>query len=197
MSRFVVKDTFFNKAKQDGYRARSAYKLIEIQEKFRLVKEGDSVLDLGAAPGSFLQVISKLVGERGRIIGVDILPVNPLATRNVTVMKLDIRDMDVGTLLREHSLDRFDVVTCDIAPNLSGIREVDEKNVNELFETVILVVKNGLKTKGNFLVKSFFSDSFKQSHNMLNGMFRKVSIFKPVSSRSVSSEVFFVCIDKK
>jgi 23S rRNA (uridine2552-2'-O)-methyltransferase len=197
MSRFVVKDTFFNKAKQDGYRARSAYKLLEIQEKFRLIKNGDCVLDLGSAPGSFLQVISKLIGDRGRVIGMDILPVTPLAAKNVTVMKLDIRDMDVEGILGEYSIGRFDVITCDIAPNLSGIREVDDKNVTELSEAVMGVVKNGLKARGNFLIKSFFSDSFKQSQNLLKGMFGKVSVFKPASSRSVSSEVFFVCTDKK
>jgi len=197
MSRFVVRDTFFNKAKQDGYRARSAYKLMEAQEKFRLIKAGDRVLDLGSAPGSFLQVMSKLVGERGRIIGIDILPVTPLTVKNVTVMKLDIREMDVKALLAEHSLECFDVVTCDIAPNLSGIREADDKNVNELFEAVIRVVKDGLKARGSFLIKSFFSDSFKQSQGMLKGLFGKVSVFKPVSSRSVSSEVFFVCTDKR
>ena len=196
MSRFVVRDTFFNKAKQDGYRARSAYKLIEAQEKFKFIKAGDRVLDLGSAPGSFLQVMSKLVGDRGRIIGMDILPVPPLTVKNVTVMKLDIREMDVKAVLAEHSLEFFDVVTCDIAPNLSGIREADDKNVSELFEAVIRVVRDSLKARGNFLIKSFFSDSFKQSQNALKGLFRKVSVFKPASSRSVSSEIFFICVDK-
>ena len=88
------------------------------------------------------------------------------------------------------------MVTCDIAPNLSGIREVDGKNIDELFEAVLHLVRDGLKTKGNFLIKSFFSDSFKQSHNALKGLFKKVSIFKPASSRSVSSEIYFVCIGK-
>ena len=99
MSRFVVKDTFFNKAKQDGYRARSAYKLKEIQEKFGLIKNGNCVLDLGSAPGSFLQLISRLTGDQGRVIGVDILPVTPLPSKNVTVMKADIRDMDIEAIL--------------------------------------------------------------------------------------------------
>ena len=197
MSRFVVKDTFFNKAKQDGYRARSAYKLLEAQEKFRLIKKGDSVLDLGSAPGSFLQVLLKLAGEKGTIVGVDLLPVKPLPAENITFMQLDIREMDVESMLAEHSLDRFDVVTCDIAPNLSGIREADDRNVEELFEAVIGIVRRGLKPKGNFLIKAFFSDSFKQSHNTLKSLFERVSIFKPVSSRSVSSEVFFVCTGRK
>ncbi|MDR2018580.1 MAG: RlmE family RNA methyltransferase [Syntrophobacterales bacterium] len=197
MSRFIVKDRFFNKAKQDGYRARSAYKILDIQKKFRLIRAGDCVLDLGSAPGSFLQVISKLVGDCGSVIGVDILPVVALPAKNITLLKIDIRDVNVEVLFREYSLDRFDAVTCDIAPNLSGIKEVDDKNVNELFEAVLNVVRVGLKTGGNFLIKSFFSDSLKLSHNTLKELFRKVSIFKPASSRSVSSEIFFVCIGKK
>jgi 23S rRNA (uridine2552-2'-O)-methyltransferase len=197
MSKFVIKDTFFYKAKQDGFRARSAYKLKEIQDKFGLVRKDDRVLDLGCAPGSFLQVLSKLTGDRGKVIGVDILSTPPLPAANVTVMKLDIRDMNIRDILEGHSLDRFDLITCDIAPNLSGIREADDRNVNELFETVLNIVREGLRTGGNFLVKSFFSDSFKETDAALKGIFRKVSVFKPSASRRVSSEVYFVCFGKK
>ncbi len=197
MSKFVVKDTFYNKAKQDGYRARSVYKLKEAQEKFGLIRKGDRVLDLGCAPGSFLQMIATLVGDHGRVTGIDILPVPPLPAKNITVLTLDIRETDVRTLLGEQSIDRVDVVTCDIAPNLSGIREADEKNVNELFDAVLNVVRDGLKTGGNFLIKSFFSESFKQTDKALKGLFKKVSVFKPAASRSVSSEIYFICLGKK
>ena len=197
MSKFVIKDTFFYKAKQDGFRARSAYKLKEIQDKFGLVRKDDRVLDLGCAPGSFLQVLSKLTGDRGKVIGVDILSTPPLPAANVTVMKLDIRDMKIRDILEGHSLDCFDLITCDIAPNLSGIREADDRNVNELFETVLNIVREGLRTGGNFLVKSFFSDSFKETDAALKGVFRKVSVLKPSASRRVSSEVYFVCFGKK
>lgn len=197
MSKFVVKDTFFNKAKQDGYRARSVYKLKEVQDKFSLIRKDDAVLDLGCAPGSFLQIISKLTGDRGRVVGIDILPVARLPEKNIAVLKLDIRDADMETLLHGLSLDHFDVVTCDIAPNLSGIREVDDRNVDELFDAVLNVVKGGLRKGGNFLIKSFFSESFKKTDKALKDIFRKVTIFKPAASRSVSSEMYFVCLGKK
>lgn len=197
MSRFIVKDTFFNKAKQDGYRARSAYKLKEVQEKFNLIKKGDRVLDLGCAPGSFLQVISQITGEQGKVAGIDILPMAALPARNITVMQLDIRESDIRTILSDLSITAFDVITCDIAPNLSGIREADEKNVNELFEAVMRVVQDGLKKGGNFLIKSFFSSSFKATDMTLKSLFKKVAVFKPVASRSVSSEIYLVCLGKK
>ena len=197
MSKFVIKDTFFYKAKQDGFRARSAYKLMEMQEKFGLVRKDDRVLDLGCAPGSFLQVLSKLVGDRGKVIGEDILAAPPLPAANVIVMKLDIRDMKVRDILEGCSLDHFDLITCDIAPNLSGIREADERNVDELFETVLNIAREGLRPGGSFLVKSFFSGSFKGTDAALKAVFRKVSVFKPSASRRVSSEVYFVCFGKK
>jgi 23S rRNA (uridine2552-2'-O)-methyltransferase len=197
MSKFLIKDTFFYKAKQEGFRARSAYKLMEIEEKFGLIRKGDRVLDLGCAPGSFLQVLSKLTGDRGKVIGVDILSAPPLPAANVTVLMQDIRDMKIRDILGKFSLDHFDVITCDIAPNLSGIREADERNVNELFQTVLNIVKEGLRTGGNFLVKSFFSGSFKETDTALKDVFRKVSVFKPSASRRVSSEVYFVCFGKK
>jgi 23S rRNA (uridine2552-2'-O)-methyltransferase len=198
MSKFVVKDTFFNKAKQDGYRARSVYKLKEVQDKFSLIRKNDRVLDLGCAPGSFLQFISRLTGDQGLVVGIDILPVAPLPDKNITVLKLDIRDAGItGALLQNLSLDHFDVITCDIAPNLSGIREVDDKNVDELFEAVLNVVKDGLKRGGNFLIKSFFSESLKKTDKALKDIFRKVTIFKPTASRTVSSEIYFVCLGKK
>jgi 23S rRNA (uridine2552-2'-O)-methyltransferase len=197
MTRFVAKDTFFNKAKQDGFRARSAYKLKEAQEKYGLIRKGDRVLDIGCAPGSFLQVIARLIGDQGKAAGIDILPIDPLPFKNITAVKADIRDLDILAMLHELSLTHFDVITCDIAPNLSGIREADEKNVNELFEAVLKVVKDGLKAKGNFLMKSFFSDSFKQTEKALRDIFGKVTVFKPASSRSVSSEIFFVCTGRK
>jgi 23S rRNA (uridine2552-2'-O)-methyltransferase len=197
MAKFVVKDTFFNKAKKDGFRARSVYKLKEIQDKFALIRPGDRVLDLGCAPGSFLQMISKLTGEKGRVVGIDILPVAPLPEKNITVLTLDIRQADTGALLKELSIVHFDAVTCDIAPNMTGIRELDDRNVDELFEAVLTVVKSCLKRGGNFLIKSFFSSSLKATEKSLKEAFQRVAIYKPAASRSVSSEMYFVCLGKK
>jgi len=197
MSRFVLKDTYFKKAKQDGYRARSAYKLKEIQTKFRLIKKGDRVLDLGCAPGSFLQVLSGIVGPEGFIVGIDILPTQSLPFKNVVALTCNILDPGLGELLTNHAPHGFDAVTCDISPNLSGIKEVDNKNIQDIYDAVRQVVATSLKKEGEFVMKSFFSENLKGIQNDLKGIFRTVSIFKPAASRSVSSEIYLVCVGKK
>jgi len=197
VGRFVVKDTFYKKAKQEGFRARSAYKLQEMQQKYRAIKQGDKVLDLGCTPGSWLQVLSGIVGGKGFVQGIDLLPVLPLPQKNVAAMKADIRDLNVEELLAGLSIPAFDVVTCDIAPNLTGIRDVDTANVAELFTAVRKVVRSSLKKGGNFIFKSFFSEDLKPTVKDLEKLFARVSIYKPPASRGVSSEVYLVCAGKK
>lgn len=197
MSQFVIRDKFFQKAKQDGYRARSAYKLKEIQAKFKLIKRGDKVLDLGCAPGSFLQILSEIVGPEGIVVGIDILPIHALPQKNVITIQGDIRETGVADLFAHHAPSGFNVITCDIAPNLSGIKEVDDKNMGELYDTVRSFVTKGLKTGGHFVLKAFYSDDFKTTKSDLVNLFRSVSVFKPVASRSVSSEIYLVAFGKK
>jgi 23S rRNA (uridine2552-2'-O)-methyltransferase len=197
MGRFIVKDSFYKKAKQEGYRARSAYKLKEIQDKYHLIKKGDRVLDLGCAPGSFLQVISGIVGDNGLAFGVDILPAPKLPAKNVVTVCADIREINIKAVLSGLSLNHFDVMTCDIAPNLSGISDVDNAHIEDLAAAVIKVVQEGLKSGGNFIIKSFFTATLKGITQELQKTFQKVSTFKPTASRSVSSEVYLVCTGKK
>lgn len=197
MGRFVLKDPFYKKAKQEGYRARSVYKLKEINDKFHLIRKGDAVLDLGCSPGSFLQILSGMVGDRGTVIGIDILPTPALSAKNIEVLEADIRETDIKAVLSRLSLASFDVVTCDIAPNLSGIREVDDARIEELFTSVLKTVKEGLKPGGHFIIKSFSTAVQKGITENLKRYFLSVSQYKPAASRSVSSEVFFVCTGKK
>jgi 23S rRNA (uridine2552-2'-O)-methyltransferase len=197
MSRFVVKDSFYRKAKQDGFRARSAYKLEEIQKKFALIRTGDNVLDLGCAPGSFLQVISRIVGTGGIVAGIDVLPVPPIPQKNVRTTQADIRHIDAREFLDGLAIENFNVITCDVAPNLSGIREVDDRNVGELYEAVRRLVVETLKPGGHFLLKSFFSQDLKETLGDLKGLFKTVSLYKPTASRSVSSEIYVVCLHRR
>ena len=197
MGKFVVKDSFYNKAKKEGFRARSAYKLKEIQDKYHLIKKGDKVLDLGCAPGSFLQVLSGIVGDNGLAFGIDILPTPNLPTKNITAIKADIRTIDIKNVLSELSMSAFDIATCDIAPNLSGIRDVDNANIEDLTGAVIKTVREGLKPGGTFILKSFFTDTLKGVTQELQKTFQKVTSFKPAASRSVSSEVYLICTGKK
>ncbi len=196
MGKFVPKDTFYKKAKHEGYRARSAYKLKEIQDKYRIIKKGDKVLDLGCAPGSFIQIIAQEIGRDGLVVGIDIQSVTPIPDKNVSTITGDIRDIDVSKILQRFSIPHFDVITCDIAPNLSGIREADEKNIDELYDASKHIVVNTLRTGGHFILKSFFSESFSSKQKDLKNLFVRVSIFKPASSRGMSSEIFFVCKER-
>jgi len=196
MNRYDLKDTFFKKAKKEGYRARSIYKLKEIQEKFGIIKRGNRVLDLGCSPGSFLQYISEIIGEKGLVIGIDVLPTQSLNKKNIITIQADIKDINIQTILASYSIDSFDVITCDIAPNLTGIRETDDKNIEELFFAVKTIVENALKKNGNFIVKSFFSESFKPIQQDLKTLFKKVTIYKPQASRLGSSEVYLICLGK-
>lgn len=196
MTRFVVKDSYFKKAKKDGYRARSAYKIEEIQTKYHILRKGDAVLDLGCAPGSFLQVLSRIVGPEGRVIGIDILPVEPLNTTNIMTIQGDILTVNVGEILSKQGLTTVDAITSDIAPNLSGIRDVDMARVDEIYGAIRTVIEKSLKAGGQSVIKSFFSDRFKGTVTDLKSIFRDVQVFKPAASRSVSSEIFIVCRGK-
>lgn len=196
MPRRVVKDTFYEKAKKEGFRARSIYKLEEMQQRFKLMRPGDRVLDLGAAPGSWLQAESAIVGPSGLVVGLDILPIPPLPGQNIVLRRGDIRSLYVGALLKELGLPFFDVVTSDIAPNLSGIREVDDAHVKDLYEAVVRVVAEGLGKGGNFVVKVFISPEFKDMARDLRPLFSRVVVFKPKASRGVSAEVYLVCTGK-
>jgi 23S rRNA (uridine2552-2'-O)-methyltransferase len=197
MGRFIVKDPFYERAKKEGYRARSAYKLMEIQKRFHAIKTGDKVLDLGAAPGGWLQVISQQIGAKGLVVGIDIAPVAPLNPGNVVTIVADIRAISTVELLEQAAAPAFDVVTCDIAPNLSGLRDVDEARIAELYESVLRIAKEGLKQGGGFILKSFFGPEFKQRITELKSLFSSVTVYKPDASRGVSSEIYLVSMGKK
>jgi 23S rRNA (uridine2552-2'-O)-methyltransferase len=197
MARFVLKDTYYKKAKKDGFRARSAFKLEEIQQKYTLIKKGDVILDLGAAPGSWLQMESALTGPTGKVVGIDILPISPLAPSNIVLKRQDIRQTDIQALLAEIGSSFFDVITSDIAPNLSGIRDVDNANILNIYESVVRVVSMGLKKGGSFLIKLFMSSELDEMISQVKPYFTKVTTFKPKASRDVSAEVYLVCTGKK
>ncbi len=197
MPRYIVKDAFYKKAKNEGFRARSAYKLEEMQKKFGLIKKGDRVIDLGAAPGSWMQLESALVGESGLVVGLDILPAAPLKAANVVVKKADIAEVAVPALLKELNIPAFDVVASDIAPNLSGIREVDLARMEDLYHAVLRIVDEGLARGGNLVVKLFFGPDFGRALDNLRARFSKAASFKPKASRAVSDEVYLIGLGKR
>ncbi|MBP7819442.1 RlmE family RNA methyltransferase [Candidatus Gracilibacteria bacterium] len=195
---YQVKDPYFLKAKQDGYRARSAYKLLDIQTRFQILRPNQTVLDLGSAPGSFLQVLAKIVGKDGYVFGLDLQPIERFKQTNIKTAVCDILDtVAVDALLESWGITKIDVMTSDLAPNTSGIRDVDQARSVELVEMAFEVAKRILRPNGNFIAKVFQGEDLQLLMPKLKQNFRKVTLFKPPSCRDRSFETFIVCLGKK
>jgi len=191
------KDKYFKKAKQEGFVARSVYKLQEIDQKFRVLKAGQTVLDLGAAPGSWSQFASSKIGPHGRILGVDLSPVT-VSLGNATFIQSDLRDLKLEDVFREYGFTQnFDLVISDMAPNTTGIKSVDQARSMELCELALNVADRFLRPGGTFVCKFFQSGEFGQLRNQIKKIFEKVEALKPDSTRSISKEIFLVGLRKK
>ncbi|MAX66462.1 MAG: RlmE family RNA methyltransferase [Bacteriovoracaceae bacterium] len=189
---FKVKDHYFNKAKKDNYFARSIYKLEEIDKKYSVIKKGDSVLDLGYHPGSWIQYSSKKVGTSGEVIGIDIKEINlkVQALPNVRVYKKDVND--ISELADLEVEKKFDVVVSDMAPNTTGIKSVDQVRSLQLVEMVFYHLPQFLKKEGNFVIKVFDSHEAQTFLKQQKKLFKKFEYLKPKSTRSVSKEFFVI-----
>lgn len=192
---YKVKDPYFLRAKKLGYRARSAFKLLDIQKKFRLILQGDSVIDLGAAPGSFMQVILELVGEQGKVLGVDLQAIEPLDRKNAFFIQGDIFHTE-PLLKAMHSagFEKVDVVTSDLAPKTSGVRDLDQGRSVELTEQAYLLSKKLLKNGGHFVGKVFMGEDLQNLLKEVKKDFKTVSLFKPPSCRDRSFETYIVAM---
>ena len=177
-----VSDPFVKKAQKEGYRSRAAYKLIELDQKEKLFRPGQTVLDLGAAPGGWSQVAAQKVMPGGRVIAVDILEVAPIS--GVTVLKGDFRQVSIE--------ERADVVLSDVSPNLSGIPNVDQARLLELALAAIEVCAKILKRDGVFVVKAFHGEAFDELLERLEAVFKRVKVVKPSASRGESAETYVV-----
>jgi 23S rRNA (uridine2552-2'-O)-methyltransferase len=182
------KDHYYRKAKEHGYRARSAFKLLQINQKFHLIKKGDSVLDLGAAPGGWLQVAKQLSG--GRVVGVDLEEIEPIS--GVVTVQADMTAEGTLDLLREALGGAADVVISDAAPNLSGAWDVDHARSVDLARSALLLAKKLLKPRGHFLVKVFQGDMYLQLLAEVKREFSRVQAHSPPASRKESAEVYIV-----
>ena len=186
-----VNDPYVKQAQKDGYRARSSYKLIELNEKDRLIRPGMLIVDLGSAPGSWSQVAGKIVGEKGRVVATDILPMD--AVKNVDFIQGDFTEETVfNQILDALNGAKADLILSDISPNISGIDSADQASSIYLLELALDLVRRVLKPKGNFAAKLFQgvgSDAYLKD---LRTSFDKVSIRKPSASRLRSREVYIV-----
>jgi 23S rRNA (uridine2552-2'-O)-methyltransferase len=177
-----VSDPYVRKARQEGYRSRAAYKLLELDQKHSLFKPGMTVLDLGAAPGGWSQVAAQKVMPGGRVVAIDVLEMAPIS--GVTIIKGDFRQVSIE--------DRADVVLSDVSPNLSGIPNVDQARLLELGLSAIELCAKLLKRDGVFVVKAFHGEAFDELRERLAAVFTKVKVAKPSASRGESAETYVV-----
>ena len=191
-----VNDEFVKRAQKEGYRARAAYKLIEIDEKDKLIKPGMTIVDLGATPGSWSQVATQRLKGQGRIIALDLLEMEPV--KGVEFIQGDFREEAILRQL-EISLQckQVDLVIADMAPNMSGITIVDQAGAAYLTELALEFSRDWLKPSGNFLVKVFIGAGFDEILASMRGLFDKVVTRKPKASRGRSNEVYLLGLGKK
>jgi 23S rRNA (uridine2552-2'-O)-methyltransferase len=186
-----VNDPYVKQAQLDGYRSRSAYKLIELNDKDRLIRPGMKVLDLGSAPGGWSQVAGKLVGSKGRVLATDILPMGSLA--NVDFIQGDFKDEAIVTQIIEWLGDgKFDLIVSDIAPNITGIDSADQASSMYFLELALDTVRKTLKPGATFVAKMFQGAGSDEYLKDLRKSFEKVLIRKPAASRAKSREVYVV-----
>jgi 23S rRNA (uridine2552-2'-O)-methyltransferase len=191
-----VTDPFVKQAQIDGYRSRSAYKLIELDERDRLMRPGMRVLDLGSAPGGWSQVAAKAVGAKGRVLATDILPMDPIG--NVDFIQGDFTSDTVVEQIKAWLGDgKFDLVVSDIAPNLSGIDSADQARSIYFLELALDTVRLMLKPGANFVAKMFQGQGSDEYVKELRKHFGKISIRKPKASRPESREVYIVAKEFK
>ncbi|NMB48392.1 RlmE family RNA methyltransferase [Candidatus Kuenenbacteria bacterium] len=188
---FIPQDQYFKKAKELGYRARSAFKLAELQDKFHFLKTGLDVLDLGAAPGSWLQYAGKLVGQNATLIGLDLQSIQPIA-KNTKTFVVDIFSEEAVKLIQKHHPKPFSVILSDLAPATSGQKELDHSRSLELSRQVVALAERFLAPRGTLVIKVFQGGDFDAFIKELKGQFGRVEIYKPKASRARSFEVYVI-----
>jgi 23S rRNA (uridine2552-2'-O)-methyltransferase len=191
------KDHYFQKAKQEGLRARSAFKVDEILKRFGVVKKGNAVLDLGAAPGGFLQILADAVGPSGRVIGVDIVAIRPFTQKWVTTAVLDVLADDFDATLRALYDGPFDAVISDMAPKTSGIRQTDEARSLRLAGKALEVAVTRGKPGSHFVAKVFMGGDFEEFRDQVRASFEEVKVVRPEATRGASMEVYLVGLRRK
>jgi len=183
-------DYYYRRAKEEGYRSRATYKLLQAVEKYGLIKPSDVVVDLGAAPGGWLQIAREIVGKNGFVLGVDINGIEPLGVPNVYTMVGDIRDPDMAKWIKALLPRPADVVVSDVSPHVSGVWELDHARQIELAECSLHIAISILKVEGHFFVKVFAGDMYEQFLGKVRRHFFSVKVMKPKASRTESAEIY-------
>ena len=194
---YIPQDKFAKRARREGFRARSAYKLLDLQKKFQLIKAGDRVLDLGAAPGGWIQVASPIVGQNGLVVAVDIEAIDSLRLRFKQIFQKNIEDEDFVEFLEKHGYKTFDVVLSDVAPNTTGLKERDQALAHELCLRVLEIAIQLLDKKGNMVMKIFEGPDTPELIKEVEKLFSSVKLVKPMASTKGSKELYLVARNYK
>jgi 23S rRNA (uridine2552-2'-O)-methyltransferase len=185
------KDYYYRRAKQEKYRSRAAYKLKQLNGKFKIIKKGDTVLDLGAAPGGWMQVLRELVGSKGLVLGVDLNEVKPLESPNTRSIKGDFTTPEAIEQIK-NEIKKSDVVVSDASPDISGVWDIDHIRSVELSRGALRLAKDVLKPGGNFLIKVFQGSEVDDFYREVKAAFNYSKRTKPKASRDSSSEIYIV-----
>lgn len=185
------KDGYWKKAKREGYRSRASYKLIQLNKKFNLIKKNDYVLDIGCAPGGWMQVAKNVVGANGYVLGVDTQQIPSFDEDNIDFIAMNITGEQAIERIKE-KVDLFDVVISDISPNITGIWDVDHFRSIELSGKAFDIARETLRPKGNFLVKVFQGELSREFFNRVKKEFGYVKSTSPQASRKSSAELYII-----
>jgi 23S rRNA (uridine2552-2'-O)-methyltransferase len=197
MGKYRPRDHFYEKAKRQGLRARSAFKIEEIARRFALLRPGGRVLDLGAAPGGFLQVIAREIGSSGRALGVDLAPIRSLGLAHVRTLALDILADDAPALIAEALPGELDAVISDLAPKTSGIRTTDEARSLRLARRALELAGARLRPGGGFMAKLFMGGDFELFRAEVAAAFDEVKVVRPEATRGGSMEAYLVGLRRR
>jgi 23S rRNA (uridine2552-2'-O)-methyltransferase len=191
------RDHYFKKAKEQNFAARSVFKLEEIDQKMKIIKTGNVILDLGAAPGSWSQYCSKKIGDNGRVLGVDLTEIT-IKLPNATFIQADLRDINLEKIFADNGfIPPFDLVISDMAPKTTGIRLTDQVRSVELVEIALQTARTFLKPGGHFVAKLFHCDDFIKIRDEIKKDFERFDAIKPESTRKISKEIFLIGFKKK
>jgi 23S rRNA (uridine2552-2'-O)-methyltransferase len=185
-------DLYRKLAKEQGYKSRAAFKLIEANEKYEFIRLGGRVVDLGSAPGGWLQVASKLVGPTGKVVGVDVSPVR-LKEKNVVPLKLDVNDPEAASKICDALGGKADVVLSDLAPSVTGVWELDQTRQVDMTLRALELSRLLLRERGNFFCKLFEGQRSQEVRDALKEAFVSVRVVKPAASRNAASELYYYC----
>ncbi len=191
------REYYYKKAKEENYRSRATYKLVQANEKYGFIQRNDVVVDLGAAPGGWIQAARKMTGKNGFVLGVDLKPIDPFTQEYIRTIIADLTEPDIVEQIRSFLPREADVVISDAAPNITGVWEVDHARQIDLATKALEIAQCVLRPSGNFFVKLFEGEMFNDFILTVKDLFETVKIVKPQASRAKSSEMYLLALGLK